>query len=331
MTSAFCSPFRLCACALLLSGGSFLHAESATSIPCGYIQTDLYAKSTCYLGLGVHPKALVQHILQEENVTFSTREVVINDPDVNFNELMDKDCAYIMEFHFSEGVAAVPLNRNAWSSGSSCWTEHSVTVNDENFASLVKKAGKPTFYTLRQANTVDDILGADNRFGLKSGSSIAADAVTVFSSPTTKQVLYHSGTQWTRKGSTANAGNMPVFAHEPMAINRKAGTDTRAVVIGEVIQNDQLLPLCEQNTLSHTRLAIPHTLQELNIPNAVEVIHAPIGEKNALLKCNRTRTGWEDENGRDVSSIPLEGVLSILFPARIPDYILIQSRIPFNQ
>ncbi|WP_288928236.1 hypothetical protein [uncultured Akkermansia sp.] len=44
-----------------------LHAETAYSTPCGYIQTILYAKATGYLGLGVHPEALVQHTLEEGN------------------------------------------------------------------------------------------------------------------------------------------------------------------------------------------------------------------------------------------------------------------------
>ena len=49
-----CLTVSLCACALLPATIASLHAETAYSTPCGYIQTTLYAKATGYLGLGVH-------------------------------------------------------------------------------------------------------------------------------------------------------------------------------------------------------------------------------------------------------------------------------------
>ncbi|UQT46073.1 hypothetical protein M5E88_07975 [Akkermansia muciniphila] len=91
-----------------------LHAETAYSTPCGYIQTTLYAKATGYLGLGVHPEALVQHTLEEGNITISGNKVTITDPDVNFNDLMNENSAYVLVLHFGNEVIALPLNRDGW-------------------------------------------------------------------------------------------------------------------------------------------------------------------------------------------------------------------------
>ncbi|MFR1412312.1 MAG: hypothetical protein ACLSUW_08460 [Akkermansia sp.] len=52
--------------------------RSSTTAPCGYIQTDLYAKQTNYLGLGVHPEALMQHTLKR-TMSPSGSKVTITD------------------------------------------------------------------------------------------------------------------------------------------------------------------------------------------------------------------------------------------------------------
>lgn len=41
---AHCLPACFCTCALFPVFSATLHAETAYSTPCGYIQTDLYAK-----------------------------------------------------------------------------------------------------------------------------------------------------------------------------------------------------------------------------------------------------------------------------------------------
>lgn len=69
MNPVHCLPACFCTCALFPVFSATLHAETAYSTPCGYIQTDLYAKQANYLGLGVHPEALMQHTLKTDNVT----------------------------------------------------------------------------------------------------------------------------------------------------------------------------------------------------------------------------------------------------------------------
>lgn len=107
-----------------------LHAETAYSTPCGYIQTILYAKATGYLGLGVHPEALVQHTLEEGNITISGNKVIITNPDVNFNDLMNENSAYVPVLHFGNEVIALPLNRDGWKKPGASWTKHSIKVDE---------------------------------------------------------------------------------------------------------------------------------------------------------------------------------------------------------
>lgn len=97
MNPVYCLPAALFTCVLLSATAASLHAETAYSTPCGYIQTDLNAKTTGYLGLGVHPEALMQHTLEENNITVSGSKITITDPDVNFTDLMETDSAYVLE------------------------------------------------------------------------------------------------------------------------------------------------------------------------------------------------------------------------------------------
>lgn len=122
-----------------------LHAETAYSTPCGYIQTILYAKATGYLGLGVHPEALVQHTLEEGNITISGNKVTITNPDVNFNDLMNENSAYVPVLHFGNEVIALPLNRDGWKKPGASWTKHSIKVDDRLLSDLVSKGTPPRF------------------------------------------------------------------------------------------------------------------------------------------------------------------------------------------
>lgn len=196
---AHCLPVSLCTCVLLSAASASLHAETAYSTPCGYIQTPLYAKATGYLGLGVHPEALVQHTLKEDNIAISGNKVTITDPDVNFNDLMNENSAYVLVLHFGNEVMALPLNRDGWKKPGSCWTEHSIKVDDRLLSDLVRKGTPPDSYALRKTRTLDDILGVDNQFGLKSGSAMSADTVNIFNSTTTKLAAYYSGSEWRRR------------------------------------------------------------------------------------------------------------------------------------
>lgn len=139
MNPVHCLPACFCTCALFPVFSATLHAETAYSTPCGYIQTDLYAKQANYLGLGVHPEALMQHTLKTDNVTSSGSKVTITDPDVNFNELMDENSAYILALHFGNEVVALPLNRDGWKKPSSCWKEHEIEVSDSLLAEFLKR------------------------------------------------------------------------------------------------------------------------------------------------------------------------------------------------
>ena len=62
----------------------------------------------------MHPEALVQHTLEEGNITISGNKVTITDPDVNFNDLMNENSAYVLVLHFGNEVIALPLNRDGW-------------------------------------------------------------------------------------------------------------------------------------------------------------------------------------------------------------------------
>lgn len=313
MTPVHFLPACFCTCALLATTAASLHAETAYSTPCGYIRTDLYAKATNYLGLGVHPEALMQHTLQEGNVTASGSKVTITDPDVNFKELMDENSAYILALHFGDEVMALPLNRDGWKKPASCWKEHEIEVNDSLLSNLIKEGKQPDSYVLRKARTLNDILGADNQFNLKAGSATAGDTISIFSSATTRQALYYDGIQWRRRGSKEDIGGMPVFGHEPLTIARKSGDDVTAVVIGEVSPKHQKLVLPSSNSLLHTRLPLAQTLAEtaLNLPDGA-IVNVPIGEKNAMVKVVCQNGSWQRaDNGQSVSSVPFHGVFSV--------------------
>lgn len=322
-------PASLCACVLLSATAASLHAETAYSTPCGYIQTDLYAKTTNYLGLGVHPEALVQHTLQAGNVTTAGGKVTITDPDVNFQDLMNQDSAYILVLHFGNEAVALPLNRDGWKRPGTCWTEHSIEVDDRLLSDLVSKGTPPDSYVLRKARTLDNVLGADNQFGLKSGSAMSADTVNIFNSATTKLAAYYSGSEWRRRGSTENIGGMPVFSHEPLTIARKTGSDATAVVVGEVSLKHQKLVVPMFNSLLHTRLPLAQTLAEttLQLPDDA-VVNIPIGDKNAMVKVINTNGSWKrQDNGEDVSNTPFHGAFSIYYESsRTPAYVAVSGK-----
>lgn len=325
-----CLPAFLCTCALWTATAASLHAETAYSTPCGYIQTELYAKTTGYLGLGVHPEALMQHTLQEENVTFAGTKVIIKDPDVNFQNLMDQKFAYILVLHFGDEALALPLNRDGWKNPGSCWEEHKITVDDSLLLKLVKEGSKPDSYILRKARTLDDVLGSDNQFGLKDGSAMSADTVNIFNSATTQLAVYYSGSGWRRRGSTDNIGAMPVFSHEPLTIARKADGDVTAVVIGEVSMKHQKLVMPKSNSLLHTRLPLAQTLAEtaLDLPDGA-IVNIPIGEKNAMVKVVRQKGAWvrEDKKGNDVSNTPFHGAFSVYdTSSKTPVHITVSSK-----
>lgn len=329
-----CLPVSLCTCVLLPATIASLHAETAYSTPCGYIQTILYAKATGYLGLGVHPEALVQHTLEESNITISGNKVTITDPDVNFNGLMNENSAYVLVLHFGNEVIAIPLNRDGWKKPGSCWTEHSIKVDDRLLSDLVSKGTLPDSYVLRKTRTLDDILGGDNQFGLKSGSAMSADTVNIFNSATTKLAAYYSGNEWRRRGSTENIGSMPVFSHEPLTITRKAGLDVTAVVIGEVSLKNQKLVVPAFNSLLHTRLPLSQTLAEiaLQLPDDA-VINIPADDKNAMVEVINNNGSWKrQDNGEDVSNIPFNGVFSIYYESsKTPSYITVSSKHQTNK
>lgn len=330
MNLVHCLPISLCTCALLSATASSLHAETAYSTPCGYIQTELYGKATGYLGLGVHPEALMQHTLQPENVAVSGSKVTITDTDVNFQDLMDQDSAYILVLHFGDETIALPLNRDGWKKPAPSWTEHGITVTDGLLADLISKDKKtPDSYTLRKARTLDDVLGADNQFGLKSGSAMSADTVNIFNSATTKAAAYYSGNEWRRRGSAEDIGGMPVFSHEPLTIARKAGADVTAVVIGEVSVKHQKLVVPSFNSLLHTRLPLAQTLDEmaLELPDDA-VVNIPIGDKNAMVKVIRQNGTWErQDNKKAASDVPFHGAFSVYYEiSGTPAHITVSSK-----
>lgn len=247
---------------------------------------------------------------------------------------MDENSAYILALHFGNEVVALPLNRDGWKKPSSCWKEHEIEVSDSLLAEFLKKGNFPDFYVLRKARTLNDVLGDDNKFGLKSGSAASADNASIFNSETTKQAVYYSGTQWMRRGSKEDVGGMPVFGHEPLDITRKAGEDIKAFVIGEVSPKHQKLLLAGQNSLLHTRLPLAHSLRETGLQNTLQsgdAVYVPLGDKNVMVKCTYQRDRWEDEKGQDVSDIPFHGVLSISSSSKTPAYININSSISTQQ
>ncbi|MCC8148470.1 hypothetical protein [Akkermansia sp.] len=306
-----------------------LHAETAYSTPCGYIQTELYAKETGYLGLGVHPEALMQHTLQEESVAYKGSEVTITDSDVDFQDLMDEKSAYVLVLHFGDEALALPLNRDGWEKPGSCWTTHEIVVDDSLLSKLVKTGKKPDSYILRKARTLDDVLGSTNQFGLKSGSAISADTVNIFNSATTQLAIYYDGREWKRRGAAKNIGGMPVFSHEPLTITRKPGDDVTAVVIGEVSMKHQKLVMPKSNSLLHTRLPLAQTLAEtaLELPDDT-IVNIPIGEKNAMVKVVRQGGAWKrDDNKQDVSNIPFHGAFSVYdASSKTPAHITVSNK-----
>lgn len=336
MNPVHCLPASLCTCALLSATAASLHAETAYSTPCGYIQTDLYAKATNYLGLGVHPEALVQHTLQADHVTVEMSTVTITEPDasvVDFNEIMsDTASAYILVLNFEKESIAIPLNRNGWKRPEPCWNQSTITIRDSSLASVIKNK-KPDSYIIRKARTVNDMLGNNNKFGLASGVPNRADSISIFSTPTTNQDIYFNGTQWTRKGSRENVGNMPVFSHEPLGITRrKSGDPIQSFVVGEVSTQHQKLLLSSDSTLVHMRVPLSHTLRNSGLTDAaVSCVYAPLGQNNAMVKCNLEGSEWKrEDNSANVSDIPLEGPLIILYGQRIPAYITINSPVSTN-
>lgn len=331
---AHCLSACFCTCALFPVFSAALHAETAYSTPCGYIQTDLRAKQTNYLGLGVHPEALMQHTLEADNVVVFGSKITITDTDVNFNDLMNENSAYVLELVFGDEAMALPLNRDAWKKPSPCWTANSITVNDKSAADLVKN-NKPVSYILRKARTLNDVLGADNTFSLKSGTSGTADTVYISTSSTIQLPVYHSATEnkWMRRGSRDDMGLLPVFNHEPLKIVRKAGNDVQAFVIGEVVQKHQKLQLSQEATLLHTGMPVPQTLLSTSLHTTLpdpsnDVVYVPLTPGGPLEPCyyDSFSGQWKNmDTGENVSSTAIEGILNILSGARLPAYTTIQT------
>lgn len=329
-----CLPASLCTCALLSATAASLHAETAYSTPCGYIQTNLNARTTGYLGLGVHPEALMQHTLEAGNVTVSGGRITITDTDVNFNDLMNENSAYVLELIFGDEAIALHLNRDAWKKPARCWAANSVTVDDKSAADLVKN-NKPISYVLRKARTLNDVLGADNMFNLKSGTSGTADAVYIFTSSAIQIPVYHSAAEnkWMRRGSRDDMGLLPVFNHEPLKIVRKAGNDMQAFVIGEVTQKHQKLLLSQEGTLLHTGLAVPQTLYSTSLHTALpspsdDVVYVPLTPGGTLEPCyyDSSSNQWKNKNTEEnVSGAMVEGILNILSGTRLPAYTTVQT------
>lgn len=323
------------ACALLSTAFAPLHAETAYSTPCGYIQTELYGKATSYLGQGVHPEALIQHILTEKpcsasngNVTISNGNVTITDTAVDFSKVMkDTAAAYVLVLHFGEEALTIPLNRDGWKgSPSVCWNNTSITIKDRLLADFASSSA-PNFYIIRKARTVTDILGASNQFELASGVAARSDSVSIFSSASTRQEIYFNGTQWTRKGSRTDVGGMPVFGHEPLGITRrKAGGPINAFVIGEISVKARKLLLSSENTLLHMGVPLPHTLGNSGLgdaPNNISAVYAPVGDNNTMVKCILEKGAWKrEDNNAPVSNTPLQGCLMILSDAT-PEYVTV--------
>lgn len=335
INSAYHLSARFCACALLMAAAIPLNAEeTACSTPCGYIQTKLYAKQTSYLGLGLHPEALMQHTLQPDNVTISGNKITIKDTEVNFNELMPAGNAYVLELVSGDEAVAVYLNRDAWRKDAPSWNADSITVEDRNVAQLLKN-NKPGSYIIRKARTLNDIFGADNTFQLKSGSSVTADTVYANTTPSLQLAFYYSSSknQWMRRGSTENMGTLPLFNHEPLQIVRKAGSDVQAFVIGEVAQKHQKIFLSQKATLLHTGLPVPQTLLstslQTTLPNPPgDIVYVPLAANQPLTPCQYdTSSGiWKNLNtGEDVSGVLIEGILHIVSSGAVPAYTTVQT------
>ena len=334
MNPVYCLPAALFTCVLLSATAASLHAETAYSTPCGYIQTDLNAKTTGYLGLGVHPEALMQHTLEENNITVSGSKITITDPDVNFTDLMETDSAYVLELIFGDEAMALPLNRDAWKKPAPSWTANKITVDDKSAADLIKNS-KPVSYVLRKARTLNDVLGGDNTISLKSGTSGTADAVYISTSPSIQIPVYHSATEnkWMRRGSRDDMGLLPVFNHEPLKIVRKAGNGVQAFVIGEVAQKHQRLQLSQESTLLHTGLPVPQTLLSTSLHTALpdpssDVVYVPLTPGGPLEPCyyDSSSGQWKNrDTGENVSSTAVEGILNILSVTRLPAYTTVQT------
>ena len=67
----------------------------------------------------------------------------------------------------------------------------------------------------RKARTLNDVLGGDNTFSLKSGTSGTADAVYISTSPSIQIPVYHSATEnkWMRRGSRDDMGLLLSLIH----------------------------------------------------------------------------------------------------------------------
>ncbi len=91
----------------------------------------------------MHPEALVQHTLEEGNITISGNKVTITNPDVNFNDLMNENSAYVPVLHFGNEVIALPLNRDGWKKPGASWMKYSIKVDDRLLSDLVSKGTPP--------------------------------------------------------------------------------------------------------------------------------------------------------------------------------------------
>lgn len=206
-------------------------------------------------------------------------------------------------------------------------------MDDRLLSDLVSKGTPPDSYVLRKARTLDDILGEDNQFGLKSGSAMSADTVNIFNSATTKLAAYYSGNEWRRRGSTENIGSMPVFSHEPLTITRKAGSDVTAVVIGEVSLKNQKLVVPTFNSLLHTRLPLSQTLAEI----ALQLLMTPSSTFPQMTKCHgqgRQQQRFLETSGqwRGCFQYPLQRSFSIYYESsKTPSYITVSSKHQTNK
>lgn len=335
MNPVYCLPAALFTCVLLSATAASLHAETAYSTPCGYIQTDLNAKTMGYLGLGVHPEALMQHTLEENNITVSGSKITITDPDVNFTDLMETDSAYVLELIFGDEAMALPLNRDAWKKPAPSWTANKITVDDKSAADLIKNS-KPVSYVLRKARTPERCSGR-RQYVQPEKRHFRARRMPFISPPPPPSRFRFTTPLRKTNGCAAVPGTTWAFSPSsimnPLKSSGKPGNGVQAFVIGEVAQKHQRLQLSQESTLLHTGLPVPQTLLSTSLHTALpdpssDVVYVPLTPGGPLEPCyyDSSSGQWKNrDTGENVSSTAVEGILNILSGTRLPAYTTVQT------
>jgi hypothetical protein len=210
-------PYSLLAAAALC-GAAF--GQTATTTPVGYVTHTLAPNMFNLVGVTLHSPTVASGVIDAESATSVT------DNEVNFGTTLEAGSTYILEL--GDGTIQ---EITSWS-GSALTTPNDIT-------GLVTPG--TTTYKVRRAQTVSDIFGENNTFGLTpsaDGESGSADKILILNASNSFDTVFYfndgAGIEGWLDSEGELAGDKVIAYPDGFFVQRVAGAPISLVVSGEV-------------------------------------------------------------------------------------------------